>query len=167
MKAFLKVITISIALISTAYAADAQKIGVVFPSKIMNEAPQRAQMIKSLEAEFKDRITALQTLGKSIKDLEVKIKRDGELLSNKEKTDLQRQYQVKVSEFKLKRKAFEEDNRRRQAEEQRKINKVILAVVDEVAKEGGFDLILNGEQVVFAKPSLDISGKVIQKISTK
>ena len=141
------------------HAADAQKIGVVFPSKIMNESPQRAQMIKTLELEFKDRITALQSLGKSIKDLEGKMKRDAELLSNKEKTDLQRQYQVKVSEFKLNRKALEEDNRRRQTEEQRKINATIIAVVNEVAKEDGYDLILNAEQVVFAKPEFDSLGK--------
>jgi len=169
MKVFFKIMTLVavVASISMAQAAEAQKIGVVFPSKVMSQSPQRARMIKKLEAEFKDRYTELQTLGQSIKDIEGKIKRDGELLSSEERTALQRQHQVKVSEYKLKGKAFEEDQRRRQGEEQQKTLTLVREVINNIAKQGGYDLILNGEQIVFTKPELDISDKVIQEISTK
>ena len=169
MKAFLKIIAlVAVAVsISTVQAAETQKIGVVFPSKILSQSPQRARMIKKLEAEFKDRYIELQQLGQSIKDIEAKIKRDSELLSTEERTALQRQHQVKVSEYKLKGKAFEEDQRRRQGEEQQKTLSLVRDVINALAKEGAYDLILNGEQVVFAKPELDISDKVIQEISTK
>jgi len=169
MKGLFKIITlIAFATsISFAHAAESQKIGVVFPSKIMSQSPQRASMIKKLEGEFKDRYLALQKLGKSIKEIETKIKRDGELLSAEERTDLQRQHQVKVSEYKLNGKAFEEDQRRRQSEEQQKILKIVREVINGIAKKDGYDLILNGEQIVFTKPALDISDKVIQEISTK
>ena len=169
MKIFFKIITLAAiaASISVAQAAETQKIGVVFPTKVMSQSPQRARMIKKLEAEFKDRYTELQTLGQSIKDIEEKIKRDGELLSAEERTALQRQHQVKVSEYKLKGKAFEEDQRRRQGEEQQKTLALVREVINNLAKEGGYDLILNGEQIVFTKPELDISDKVIQEISTK
>ncbi|TEW51590.1 OmpH family outer membrane protein [Psychromonas algicola] len=169
MKIFFKIITLAAiaASMSVAQAAEIQKIGVVFPSKVMSQSPQRARMIKKLEAEFKDRYTELQTLGQSIKDIEEKIKRDGELLSTEERTALQRQHQVKVSEYKLKGKAFEEDQRRRQGEEQQKTLTLVREVINNLAKEGGYDLILNGEQIVFTKPELDISDKVIQEISTK
>jgi len=169
MKGFFKIITF-VALASSmsfAQAAETQKIGVVFPSKIMSQSPQRARMIKKLESEFKDRYLALQKLGKSIKEIEEKIKRDGELLSAEERTDLQRQHQVKVSEYKLKGKAFEEDQRRRQGEEQQKTLGLVRDVINALAKKEGYDLILNGEQIVFTKPELDISDKVIQEISTK
>lgn len=169
MKTFLKVITLTAAMvsISAVQAQDTQKIGVVYPSKIMQESPQRDQIIKKLEAEFKDRYVALQGIEKEIKELENKIKQDGELLSNNELTNLQRQIEVKISEYKLKRKAFEEDQRRRQGEEQQSALEVVRAVIDDVAKKEGYDLILNGEQTVFSKNELDISDKVIQEISTK
>ena len=169
MKVFFKIITLAaiVASISISQAAEAQKIGVVFPSKVMSESPQRAEMIKKLEAEFKGRYSVLQKLGQSIKDIEEKIKRDGELLSNEERTALQRQHQVKVSEYKLKGKAFEEDQRRRQGEEQKKTLILVRDVINKLAKKDGYDLILNGEQIVFTKPELDISDKVIQEISTK
>lgn len=168
MKTFLKVITLAAMVsIPMVNAADAQKIGVVFPSKVMQESPQRDRIIKKLEAEFKARYEELQVIEKDIKDLEAKIKRDGELLSKDDLTGLQRQIEVKVSEYKLKRKAFEEDNRRRQGEEQQKALIVVRDVINSVAKQGGYDLILNGEQTVFSIPALDISDKVIQEISTK
>ena len=168
MKTFLKVITLAAMVsIPMVNAAEAQKIGVVFPSKVMQESPQRDRIIKKLEAEFKARYEELQVIEKDIKDLEAKIKRDGELLSKDDLTGLQRQIEVKVSEYKLKRKAFEEDNRRRQGEEQQKALIVVRDVINSVAKQGGYDLILNGEQTVFSIPALDISDKVIQEISTK
>ena len=169
MKTFFKVMTLAAAMgsISAVQAADAQKIGVVFPSKVMKESPQRARIIKQLESEFKGRYQELQNLEKSIQTLEAKIKKDGELLSKSDVTGLQRQIEGKVSDYKLKRKAFEEDNRRRQGEENQKILSVVSKVIDDIAKQGGYDLILNGEQIVFANPSLDISDKVIQAISTK
>ena len=169
MKTFFKVITLAAAMVSVSavQAADTSKIGVVFPSKVMKESPQRARIIKQLEGEFKGRYEELQSLEKSIKKIETKIKKDGELLNKSEVTALQRDIEGKISEYKLKRKAFEEDNRRRQGEENQKVLAVVSKVINEVAKEGGYDLILNGEQIVFSKPALDISDKVIQKISTK
>lgn len=169
MKTFFKVITLATAMgtISAANAADVQKIGVVFPSKVMQESPQRERILKKLESEFKGRYEKLQSLEKEIKSLQTKIKKDGELLGKTEVTGLQRQIEVKVSEYKLSRKAFEEDQRRRQGEENQKILSVVSKVINDIAKQGGYDLILNGEQIVFSKPSLDISDKVIQEISTK
>lgn len=169
MKTFLKVITLTAAMISISavQAEEAQKIGVVYPSKIMQESPQRDRIIKKLEAEFKDRYAELQSIEKEIKSLETKIKQDGELLSNNELTTLQRKIEVKVSEYKLNRKAFEEDNRRRQGEEQQQALEVVREVINTVAKKDGYDLILNGEQVVYSDSKLDISDKVIQEISTK
>jgi len=168
MKTILKVMTLAAAIgaISTVHAVES-KIGVVFPSKIMQNSPQRARIIKQLESEFKGRIEDLQGLEKSIKKLEAKIKKDGELLSQNEITGLQRQIEGQVAEYKLKRKAFEEDNRRRQGEENKKVLSVVSKVINDIAKQGGYDLILNGEQMVFSKPSLDISDKVIQEISKK
>jgi outer membrane protein len=169
MKTLLKAATLAVALISipVVNAAETQKIGVVFPSKIMKESPQRDRIIKKLEAEFKDRYQALQKLEKEITETEKKLKRDAELMSKDEVTAMQRKAEVKLSEYKLNRKAFEEDNRRRQGEEQQKALVLVRDVINEVAKKGGYDLILNGEQVVYANPGYDVSDLVVEEISKK
>ena len=169
MKAFLKAATLAVAMISasTVVAAETQKIGVVFPSKIMKESPQRERIIKKLEAEFKGRYESLQALEKDITQLEKILKRDSELMNKDEVITMQRKVEIKLSEYKINRKAFEEDNRRRQGEEQQKALVVVRDVINSVAKEQGYDIILNGEQIVFAKPAYDISDVIIEEISKK
>lgn len=170
MKTFFKVVSLAVTLVSVSYlnaAQAAQKIAVVYPSKIMQESPQREKIIKQLESEFKSRYQALQALEKEITKLESTLKRDAELMSKEKVTDMKRQLEVKVSEYNLKRKAFEEDNRRRQAEEQQKAVALLRGVIDKIAAKEGYDIILNGEQIVFAKPALDISDRVIKEISKK
>lgn len=169
MKTFLKAASLAVAMMSVSAAsmAEIQKIGVVFPSKIMKESPQRERIIKKLEAEFKGRYEALQALEKEISKIETTLKRDAELMNNSEVTLIKRKVEIKLSEYKINRKAFEEDNRRRQGEEQQKALIVVRNVIDEVAKKDGYDIILNGEQIVFAKPGYDISDLIIEEISKK
>jgi len=170
MKTFLKVVTLTVAMVSLSTvnaAQETKKIGVVFPSKIMQQSPQRDQTIKKLESEFKGRYADLQALEKEITKIESTLERDAELMAAGDVTALKRDFEVKLSEYKLKRKAFEEDNRRRQGEEQQKALLMVRDVINAVAKEEGFDIILNGEQIVFSKAELDISDLVIKEISKK
>jgi outer membrane protein len=170
MKRFFKAMTLAVTLVAVPYTSAlqaAQKIGVVYPSKIMQESPQRDKIIKKLESEFKGRYQALQALEGEITKLEKKLKRDAELLSKDKVTDMKRQVEVKVSEYQLKRKAFEEDNRRRQGEEQQKVLLVLREVINDIAAQDGYDIILNGEQIAFSKATLDISDRVIKEISKK
>ena len=97
MKTFFKVITLATAMgtMSAANAADVQKIGVVFPSKVMQESPQRERIIKKLESEFKGRYEKLQSLEKEIKNLQTKIKKDGELLGKNEVTGFNAKLKLK------------------------------------------------------------------------
>ena len=169
MKTFLKAATLAVAMISVpmVHAAEPQKIGVVSVAKIMKESPQIERIRKKLEAEFKGRYEAIQALGSEITDIEKKLKRDGELMSASEVADLKRQHEVKVSEYQITTKAFQDDNRRRSAEEQQNAMLLVREVIQEVAKAKGFDIVLNGEQVVFVKPASDISDIIIEEISKR
>lgn len=170
MKNFLRIATLAAIMAASPVinaAQEAQKIAVVFPSKIMQQSPQLEKIQKKLKAEFKGRIEELQTLEKEITKIEDKLKRDSELMAESEATTLKRAIEVKLSEYKLKRKAFDEDKRRRQGEEQQKAFMLVNSVINEVALNKGYDLILNGEQIIFVKPELDISNLVIKEISKK
>ena len=170
MNKLFKILTLTFAIFSISNVAAVpapQKVGVVFPTKIMKESPQRQRIIKKLEAEFKNRYLDLQSLEKELTKLEKNLKRDAELLSKTDLTKKKREIEVKLSEYKLKRKGFEEDNHRRQGEEQQKALVVVRGVIEKVAKDGDYDLILNGDQIIFAKPAFDISDIVIKEISKK
>ena len=169
MKTLLKAATLAFAMISVpmANAADTQKIGVVFPSKIMKESPQMQRVVKKLDTEFKGRYEALQSLGAEIANIEKTLKRDAELMDSNELSKLKLTHEIKLSEYKLTGKSFQDDNRRRQGEEQQKAMRLVQQVISEVAKKQGYDIILNGEQIVFTAPEFDISDIIIEEISKK
>lgn len=170
MKNFFKVVTLAVAMASSSFvsaAADAQKIAVVSPSKIMQQSPQLEKIKKKLQNEFKGRYAELLALEKEITEMESTLGRNSGLMAADEETRLKRELEVKASEYKLKRKAFSEDNRRRQGEEQQKSWAVIHDVIKNVATKNGYDVVLSAEQVLFAKPELDISDIVIKEISKK
>ena len=170
MNHLFKIITLAIIISSSTFALAAQpsqKIAVIYPSKVMKESPQIELMKKTLAAEFKPRIDSLKALEKEITELETKLKRDAELLSANDLNDLKRQRAVKLSEYKLEREAFTKDSRRRQGEEQQKSWKIIRDVINNVAKKKGYDIVLNGEELLFTKPDLDISDMIIKEVSEK
>ena len=170
MKNFFKVVTLAVVMASSSLvsaAQEAQKMAVVFPSKIMQQSPQREKINKKLQAEFKARIDSLKALEKEISNIESKLERDAELMAESEMTSLKRKRAVKLSEYKLEREAFSEDSRRRQNEEQQKSWATIHDVIKSVATKNGYDVVLNGEQILFAAPELDISNLIIKEISKK
>lgn len=170
MKNFFKVVTLAVVMASSSLvsaAQEAQKMAVVFPSKIMQQSPQREKINKKLQAEFKARIDSLKALEKEISSIESKLERDSELMAENEMISLKRKRAVKLSEYKLEREAFSEDSRRRQNEEQQKSWATIHDVIKSVATKNGYDVVLNGEQILFAAPELDISNLIVKEISKK
>lgn len=168
MRTFFKAVTLAIVLASSSAlsaAEDTQSIAVVFPSKILQQSPQIEKINKELQAEFKDRLTRVNQLQKELAEMDAKLKRDSELMSKEEVTSLKREAQVKMSELNLKGKALKEDTNRRQNEEQQKIIKAMRSSIQSIAEKNGYDLVLNAEQILFAKPELDISDIVIKEIS--
>lgn len=168
MKKLLKAITLTAMLATTSAAyAEAQKIGVVIPDKVMQESPLIENIKKQLEAEFKDRYQEIKEIEAELQAIDKKIKQDGELLSNSELTKLKREKEAKYATYQLKGKAFEEDNQRRQVEMNQEMQAKVRTIIDEVAKKEGYDIILTAQAVAFIKPEFDISDKVIQELSTK
>ncbi|RJG49071.1 OmpH family outer membrane protein [Motilimonas pumila] len=170
MKKLFKAASLSLALIAGSFssvAMAADKIAVVFPNEIFQQMPQKDQIINKLKKEFQPRINEMKSLEKKIKSKQEKEKRDGALMSDKDKTKLSREIQSLVADYQLKLKAFEEDNRRRQAEEQNKMREKVVKAIEAIAKREGYDLVVNGEAAVFAKPSLNISDKVVAEIGKR
>lgn len=82
-----------------------------------------------------------------------------------ERTKLQRRLAELQADFNLKGQALQEDQRRRFNEEQKKVLNKVQDAIDSIAKAQGYDLVLNGQSVVFGAEKLDISAQVIQQVS--
>ena len=154
----------SLLLASSVMAAD-QKIAVVNFQEVMGKIPQTATVMQNLETEFKDDKAVLAQLEKDIKYYQEKKQRDGSLMSAKEKTDLDTQIATLYQDYQTKGKAFQQATGVRKNEETNKIVALVRQAIDSIAAKGKYDLVLEQQAVVFAKPDAIITDKVVEQVS--
>ncbi|NQZ87773.1 MAG: OmpH family outer membrane protein [Colwellia sp.] len=154
----------SLLLASSVMAAD-QKIAVVNFQEVMGKIPQTATVMQNLETEFKDDKAVLAQLEKDIKYYQEKKKRDGSLMSAKEKEDLDVQITTLYQDYQTKGKAFQQATSLRKNEETNKIVALVRQAIDSIAAKGKYDIVLEQQAVVFAKPDAIITDKVVEQVS--
>lgn len=163
-----QVATLALGLMASGFSMQAMadtKIAVINVPRILQEIPQSKAMDAQLKSEFSARVSEMQRLESQGQQLADKLKKDGDFMSADERTKQQRKLAELQSDFNLKGQALQEDQRRRSSEEQKKIFDKIQTAIDGIAKSQGFDLVLNGQAVVFGSDKLDISSQVIQQVS--
>jgi outer membrane protein len=151
-------------LTSSVMAAD-QKIAVVNFQEIMGKIPQTAALMQSLEAEFKDEKAIITQLEKDIKYYQEKVKRDGSLMSVKEKEELDVKVKSLFQEYQVKGKALQEKATQRQNQETNKIIALVRQAVDNIAVKQDYDLVLSQQAVVYSKPGASITDIVVEHVS--
>ena len=154
----------SLLLASSVMAAD-QKIAVVNFQEVMGKIPHTATVMQNLETEFKDDKAVLAQLEKDIKYYQEKKQRDGSLMSAKEKTVLDAQIATLYQDYQTKGKAFQQATGVRKNEETNKIVALVRQAIDSIAAKGKYDLVLEQQAVVFAKPDAIITDKVVEQVS--
>ena len=154
----------SLLLASSVMAAD-QKIAVVNFQEVMGKIPQTATVMQGLEVEFKDDKAVLAQLEKDIKYYQEKKQRDGSLMSAKEKEELDTQIATLYQDYQVKGKAFQQATGLRKNEETNKIVALVRQAIDNIAAKEKYDLVLEQQAVVFAKPDASITDKVVEQVS--
>ncbi|WP_259364978.1 MULTISPECIES: OmpH family outer membrane protein [unclassified Colwellia] len=169
MKKFIKTVTCSavastLLLASSVMAAD-QKIAVVNFQEVMSKIPQTTAVMQVLEAEFKDDKAILAQLEKDIKYYQEKKQRDGSLMSAKDIEELDTQIATLYQDYQAKGKAFQQATGLRKNEETNKIIALVRQAIDSIAAKDKYDLVLEQQAVIFAKPDAMITNKVVEQVS--
>ncbi len=148
---------------ATAIAADTAQIAFVNTPQVLEQAPQAEAVRNTLQSEFAPRDTKLVTEQKKIKELEDKLARDGAVMSDDARRKLERDILGQKRENKRSRDEFTEDFNIRRNEELAKMQREIAMSIISLAKEKGYDLILeNG--VIYASDRVDITEEVIARL---
>ena len=160
-------IAVALALpVSLAQAADV-KIGFVSIAKILNSAPQAEAASKRLEKEFAPRQKGLVEAQKSLRKLEERLSKDGAVMGDSQRRSLEGDIRNQARELKRTSDEFREDFNMRRNEELGKFQKQVLDVVNSVAKEEGFDLVINDGATLYASPQVDVTEKVLRRLTAK
>lgn len=139
------------------------RVAFVNSGEVLERAPQAESARALLQTEFAPRDAQLVADQQKLRSQEERLSRDGMSMSDEERRRLEREVTTLQRELKRARDEFSEDLNIRRNEEFARLQREVAKVIVEVAKESGYDLVLeNG--VVYASDRVDITSKVIERL---
>lgn len=150
---------------SSVYAADV-KLGYVDAARLLEEAPQASAASSLLKQEFASRENELIDTQKELKILEDKIARDSVVMNESELKKLELDVLSRKRELRRKQEELKEDFNIRRNDEIGKLQRFIKQAIEDVGKEGKYDLIFY-EGISFANPRLDITNEVLLRLGAE
>lgn len=163
----LKLATIGALMLQLSLASAAElKLGYVDAARLLEDAPQASAASEMLKQEFATRENEIIAAQQEIKKIEDKLARDGVIMSESEQKKAEQDVLSRKRELRRKQEELKEDFNIRRNDEIGKLQTFIKRAIEEVGKEGKYDLIFY-EGISFANPELDITAKVLHRLGAE
>ncbi len=164
MKIRILSVLLPIALLFTCAAANAElRIGYVNAARLLDEAPQAKEATKRLKEEFAPREEAMIEAGKILQKMQEKMARDAAIMSEEERKRLGLDIMARKRELQRSQDAFREDVNIRRNDAIGQIQEIIKQAIDDVGKEGRYDLIFY-DGISYANPDLEVTERVLDRL---
>jgi outer membrane protein len=151
-------------LVLPAAAADL-KIGFVNTERVFREAAPAKRAQQKLEKEFAARNAELSKMEKQGRDMQAELERDNVTMTEAVRRDKERQLADVSRNFQRMQREIREDLNLRRNEELASVQERATRVINQIAEQEKFDLIL--QEAVFASGKIDITDKVIKALADK
>lgn len=150
--------------------AEELKIGYIEVERVYEQLPERVEAEAQFSQDISEWQRELQEIEQEIKRLQNEYDNLPPIVSEDRKEEKLALIEKKEREYYELASTLQNRAMRRQQELLRPISEKIITAINQVAEENDFDLILNaytlqGEIVLYAKESLDITELVMEKIS--
>ena len=147
-------------------AAIDYKIGFVNTERLFREAAPAKRAQQKLEREFSARDAEIQKLAKQVRDLQAVLDKDGATMAESDRRNKERDLANQSRDLQRMQREFREDLNLRRNEELAGIQERANKVIQQIAADEKFDLILQ-DPVVYASQRIDITDKVIKALADK
>lgn len=142
------------------------RIAYVNVVKVIENAPQAKAALKKLEAEFSPRDKKIIEVQGRIKEKEDKLSKQALVMKPSERRLAEREVIRLKRELRRATQEFREDYNLRRNEELASLQKTVSKVIIEIAKTEKYDLVVH-EGTVYASKKIDITSKVLKRLSNK
>jgi outer membrane protein len=163
LKRCLTVIALTAAIQPVAALAGDVTVAVVNVIRLQTEAPQVARVREKIKSEFRAREVKTSTQEEQINQLEQKLLRDRESMSDAEAKSLQRDIRSRKLRLENAKEELESDRRLRLNEEMDHLRRVLSEVIAEVANAEKLDIVLESG-VTWASERANITDKVLVRM---
>jgi outer membrane protein len=165
LRAVVAVIAALAATLALAQGGD-YKIGFVNTERLFRDAAPAKRAQQKLEKEFAGRDGDIQKLSKQVRDLQALLEKDGVTMAETDRRNKERDLANMSRDLQRLQREFREDLNLRRNEELAAVQERANKVIQQIAADEKFDLILQ-DPVVFASTRIDITDKVIKALADK
>ena len=143
------------------------KIGYVNSERVLREAAPAKAALARMESDFSKRDKDLNDQAAKLKSAADKLEKDAPTLPEAERNRRQRDLVEQDRDLQRKRREFQEDLNQRKNEELASVVERANKVVKQIYESEKYDLILQGDVVIFASSRVDITDKVIKALNAQ
>lgn len=164
--ALMAVLLLVVAVAGPAAAREA-KVGIIISDRILTEYPEAQDAQKILEEEIAEWQRQAQEMEEELQTLDQELAEGSMFYSEEKKAEVQTKFQRKMLEYREFQANIERRAMQRNQELFAPINQRIQEVIDEIAAQDGYDIILDavGTAIAYADPSLDITDLVLEELN--
>lgn len=123
------------------------------------------QTIEGLNTSLKSQRERLEQLRKDITGIQERFQKNGSVMSDKDKQALQAQAQSKLNDY----NGTAEGVQRRIEEAQTAMLKTLMpkleAIIEDLRKEGNYDVIVEKKYVIWVSPAADLTKKITDRLN--
>lgn len=140
------------------------KIAYVNMAKAIETSPQAEAVLKELKSEFDPKDQELAARREKLRKIEDELEKSALVLKESDRQDLEKEVRDLRRVIKRETQDFREELNVRQNEELRKLERIVLKVVANIAEEEKYDLIIH-QGAIYASNRIDITEKVLEKLA--
>lgn len=164
MKQRIFVFTFLLGLLASHQSAFAVKIGIVDMQRIILNVEEGKVARDKLQAEIKEKETALQKQKEELDKLNEDWKNQSALLSEEARTRKQAEFQEKFMKLRNEEMQFQQSIKQKEAQETQKIAMKVSAHAELLAKEKDLDVVYEASSsgIMYAKNPVDLTDELIK-----
>ncbi|MCP3944434.1 MAG: OmpH family outer membrane protein [Desulfobacteraceae bacterium] len=151
------------------FAANTAKIGVVDFEKVIQESSAGKLTQKDLRKKGEEFQNKLKKEKASLDAVSKAFERESLVLSPDKKRDKERDFRIRINDFKKMQEDYTKELRRIEIEKINQMQKDVFDIANEMGKKEGFSLIIERKTagVIYIPAKVDITDKVIAKYNAK
>ena len=149
--------------VSAANAQQIVRIGFIDPVRLIEQAPQGGRVLDELEIEFQPSNQSLMKQHNRIQEMEADLEKNILVISASDAQARQRELDNLKRRLKRSQQEAREDYNLRRNEEIGKLQALVREIIVELAKEEGYDLII--EQAVYVSEAVNLTDEVLERLA--
>jgi outer membrane protein len=151
------------------FAADAAglKLAVVNVQRAIGESEEAKALIAKLESDLAADNTAVKNLNSQVTQLQEKLVKDGDVMSDVEKRKLQKEIEDKQADLQFQVNKLQKVVNERQQEILSQMAPKLDAVLKDIIAKEQYDLVIHRQNVLYVDPKHEITTQVTEALNQK